>query len=322
MWLYAFALLIPDSILYIVLNYHFLSLYQEIEVHKLSKGENHTYRLVLENSGFLPIHKMTLSTYDDRCDLYEIINGKEVSLDIRDKMELFSGINCRYAGAYDVGIKGVTFTDPFNIFSVELNVPYSFKAIVRPRITSIANDALDFENLINSTGFKSTSQFEDIPGNDMRAFQNGDSLSTINWKISAKFSQLMVRLPNPMEKRTVTIIMEAEDWQNSKQDLEYLKRRDFFLEFVVSAAWHFGKQGVPLEIIYPSGNVKTLVVNSYESFMAFYNSIADGVFYNSQSSRNQLHSVIDEKRSEHGTDTCILIKEDCGNKEDFCSIIG
>ena len=41
--LYALLLVIPVSIAYIFVNYHFLSLFQEIEVHKVSKGENHIF---------------------------------------------------------------------------------------------------------------------------------------------------------------------------------------------------------------------------------------------------------------------------------------
>ena len=98
--------------------------------------------------------------------------------------------------------------------------------------------------------------------------------------------------------------------------------RDFFLEFVVSAAWNFGQQNVPLEIIYPSGDIKTSTVDSYESFMEFYNEIADGIFYRSDAVKTKLQSLIKEKSVDYDKNTCILIKEDSRDKKDFCSIIG
>lgn len=320
--LYALLLLIPVSATYIFVNYRLMTLYQEIEVHKVSKGENHNFRALIENSGILPIHKMALSTYDDRCDVYDIENGALISLDARDKTELSSQISCRYAGAYNVGIEKVSFTDPFNIFSVDIDVPYSFRAIVRPRITDIANKALDLENLINSTGLKSSRQFEEIPGSDMRTYQKGDPLSSINWKVSAKFSDLYVRLPDPMEKRHVTILMNASNIPEIDWDTQFLKKRDYFLEFAVSAAYYFGNQGVPVEIIYPSGDIKHSIVDSYDSFLEFYNVVADGIFYSSESVQRQLQSLIQEKRDSYGTDTWIILREDCDSKSDFCSIIG
>ena len=41
-WLYAVLLLIPLSAAYIGANYHFLRIFQEIEVHRLVRGEDHS----------------------------------------------------------------------------------------------------------------------------------------------------------------------------------------------------------------------------------------------------------------------------------------
>ncbi len=320
--LYALLLLIPVSIAYVFANYHFMSLFQEIEVHKVSKGENHVFRTFIENSGILPIHKMVLTTYHDRCDLYDIPNGAQISLDARGKEELSSKISCKYAGAYNIGIEKVSFADPFRIFSVDIDVPYSFRAIVRPRITDIATKTLDLENLINSTGLKSTRQLEEIPGSDMRPYQKGDALSSINWKVTAKLSDMMVRLPDPMEKRHVTILMYASDTPEIKWDTEFLKKRDYFLEFAVSATYHFGSQNVPVEVIYPSGDIKHSIVDSYDTFLQFYNIVADGIFYSSENVQKELLTIIDAKRGSYGTGTWIILREDCDNPTDFCSIIG
>ncbi len=113
--LFALLFLIPVSMLYILTNFIFLRLYQEVDVHKLTKGEVHSYRASLENTGILPIHNMTIGIYTDRCSLYKIPDGSRISLSAMEKKELLSGINCLYAGAYYVGIENVSFADPFNI---------------------------------------------------------------------------------------------------------------------------------------------------------------------------------------------------------------
>ena len=77
-WLNACLLLLPLSVAYILLNYHFLRFYQEIEVHRIVRGEDHRYLAKIENAGPLPIHKMRLRTWDDRCHLYEIEDGHQV----------------------------------------------------------------------------------------------------------------------------------------------------------------------------------------------------------------------------------------------------
>ncbi len=322
-WLYAILLILPISVLYIFINYRFLTLYQEIEVHRVSKGENHNFRIMLENEGVLPIHNMTLGLYEDRCDLYEISEDDEISLDIHEKKELFSNITCRYAGAYNVGARYLFFTDPFRVITARLEVPYSFRAVVSPRVTDIAEKFLDIENLVNNTGLKSASLYEETPGSDIRAYQAGDGLSKINWKLSARFSEFMVRVPDRMEKKTVTLILEASPSKEMERDLELLKRRDYFLEFAVSAAWHFGEQGVPVKLIFPAGEIKESIVDSYDTFLDFYNIVADGIFYRSDEEYERLQRMIKSGgNGQSDADTCILIREECEPGEDYCRIIG
>lgn len=317
--LYAILLILPISIAYIFINTVCLSLYQEVEVHKLAKGDTHSYRLTVENRGILPIHGMTFGLYRDRCDLNNLQEDTAISLGILGKKEIRSGISCKYAGAYNVGVETAIFRDPFKILKVRYPVPYSFRAIVSPRVTDIAEDALDIENLVNSSGLKSNRLFEEIPGSDMRAYRNGDSLSSINWKVSARLSDLFVRVPDKMEKRTVTLILGAVNVPEREQDTEYLKKRDYFLEFVVSAAWHFGQQGIPVRLIYPAGTIKESVVDSYDSFLEFYNIASDGIFYSTEEEYKKLFDhVTCGGDTRDDMDIRILIGEDKEPGEDYC----
>ena len=320
-WLYAILLLIPISIFYTILNYQFLRIYQEIEVHKVTRGEVHRLRAVIENSGVLPIHYMGIFTYTDRCQLNDITDGMRISLDGFEKKELTSGIICKYAGAYNVGIEKISLSDPFGLYQVTIDIPYTFKAVVNPPVTDIAFSVLEIENLINSMGLKSERQYEEIPGSDVRPYQKGDTFNSINWKVSAKAGELMVRLPDKMEKCPVTMVLLADKNPGSRLDIDYLKKRDFFLEFIISAAWHFADLSVPVHIIYPSGQIMERNVNSYESFMEFYNLVGDGIFYSTDMIYEQLKSRASGENG-HGYEnsTWILIKENPEPGEEFYNI--
>ena len=320
-WLYSAILLIPVSFIYILINYKFLTIYQDMGTHRVLKGDEHSLDLVLENVGFLPIHNMGITTYKDRCILGDIEDKMTLDIGSFKRKELSSPISCKFAGTYDVGVSEVFFTDPFKIFSVSFEVPYKFRAIVSPRITDAGERAVDIENIINNTGLKSIAQFEDIPGNDTREYRKGDAVSSINWKLSARLSKIMVRLPERKEKRTLTLIMDAVDVPERKQDMEFLKDRDKFLEFVVSCAYSFAVQGVPLKIIYPSGVVKEHVVNSYDSFLEFYGTVAESVFYGTKEDYNKLQELIANRSSVDGEETVILIREKPDIGEDYCKVI-
>ena len=320
--LYAVLLLIPFSALYIFVNYTFLRIYQEIEVHRPVRGEDHKYRAKIENAGILPIHAMGLHVYSDRCSLYELEDGQELSLGAGESRELTSGISCRYAGSYDVGIHSVSFTDPFALFTLTLEVPYTFRAVVSPPVTDLADRVLDLENRINSTGLRSSRLSEETPGSDMRPYQRGDALSSINWKVSARLETLVTRIPDKMEKRTVTIIMQAAYDPEREPDLEQLQKRDFFLEFAVSAVWHFAGQGIPVRLIFPAGKVTRTTADSYETFMEFYEIAADGIFYYSEQEYEHFLALAADPRSSTNEDgTWILIREDPEPGQDPFTVI-
>ncbi len=317
-WLYAMLLLIPLSVGYTFLSYRNLRIYQELDAIKITKGETHTYRAVFENIGILPIYKMGIYLYTDRCILREIEDGLKLSLHTFSRVELLSDINCLYAGAYYIGIEKLSLADPFGIFDIVLDIPWSFRAIVRPQITDKANAALEIENLINSMGLKSDRLLEEIPGSDMRSYHPGDPLHSINWKISAKFNDLVVRLPDKMEKRTLTLFLLAANTPENSQDIEFLKKRDFFLEFIVSATRYFCEQGVPLRVIYPSGEKKETTINSYQSFMEFYDVLADHIYYGSNRTLLDMQQLSDTRRnSVYENDTWIIIKENPVSGEEF-----
>jgi uncharacterized protein (DUF58 family) len=321
--LYGIILLIPSSVLCILLNYKFLSVYQELDSHRVVKGDRHDLMISFDNTGFLPVHGMELILHSDRCDFYGLNDRERVDVKARSGIKLMAKAVCIYGGAYDIGLKAIGLTDPFGIITAEINVSYNFRAIVSPKITDIANAYMDIENTANSFGSKSDVRTEEIPGNDMRDYSPGDPLRSINWKVSARLGRHMVRVPDKMDTRRITLILEASDMPLREQDTDFLKRRDSFLEFAVSAAWYFTGRGLPVNIIYPSGKITDKLVGSYESFQEFYSDVSGGMTYRSDDERDRMHKLVQERRTGlNGDGTSVIILEDRWNSEDYCIVIG
>ena len=183
--------------------------------------------------------------------------------------------------------------------------------MVSPPVTDLADTVLDLENLFNSSYLKSSRLTEDTPGSDMRPYQTGDPLKAINWKVSARLGEMVPRIPDKMEKRTVTILMQAAYDPDREPDPAFLQKRDYFLEFAVSAAWHFAGQGVPVRLLYPAGRIVDRTIDSYETFMDFYNTVADGIFYYSKQEFEQFRALSEDlRKSAYDNTTGILIRED------------
>ena len=91
----------------------------------------------------------------------------------------------------------------------------------------------------------------------------------------------------------------------------FLQKRDYFLEFAVSAAWHFAGQGIPVRLLYPAGRIVDRTIDSYETFMDFYNTVADGIFYYSKQEFEQFRALSEDlRKSAYDNTTGILIRED------------
>ena len=319
--LYGSLLLLPVSFLYTLLNYHYLFIYQALDGNRVVKGDPHVLTLTFENTGILPVHNMELILHSDRCSCADIKDGDLISLQPQSRKGIKTKVICLYGGTYDIGLKRVGFSDAFGIYSVLFTVPYYCRAIVSPKITDLADAVMDIENITNSTGSKSDIKTEEIPGNEMRDYYPGDPYKTINWKVSARLNRLTVRIPDKLDTRSVTLILEAVNVPEKDWDTDYIRRRDHFLEFAVSAAWFFTKRGLPLNIIYPSGKITEIHIASYEDFLGFYNDVSGGISYRSDDEKERMHRLTQERRqSGYGDETRVIITEDFWPGEDFCFI--
>ena len=221
----------------------------------------------------------------------------------------------------DIGIEKISLEDPFGIYKVILDVPYKFRAVVSPQITDMASKAIEIENIFNNRGLSSDNLVQEIPGSDIRPYVAGDSLHSINWKVSAKIGDIMVRVPDNMERQTVTMLLLADEKEEDKYTITALKRRDYFLEFIVSAAWYFASEDMPVKFIYPAGRISQFTVDSKRSFSEFYSIVADGIFYNSPGVYKDLKDTLQNQgKGVYGEDTWIVVTENPKENEEFCRI--
>ena len=187
-------------------------------------------------------------------------------------MEFESELVCRYAGAYDVGIRAFEIGDCFHLFSFLHKAPTRFRVIVSPRITDAAEAMMDFEEIRNQMELRNTLLCENISGNELREYRQGDSLKRVHWKNSARAQKLLVRRPEPRQMQEIHIMMIPA---RSGSQMERIRQRDRFLELAVSAADYFCTRNKPVTFHYPKGGLRTRIIDSYGAFREFYTEIPD-----------------------------------------------
>lgn len=267
------VLLVPvASGLYLMYVCQFIRFYQNLPSHRVTKGEMTSYRLSVENTGPLPFVSVTLLLEKELCIVRGLEDGTRITLMPGERMEFESELICRYSGAYNIGIRAFDIGDCFHLFILHHRAPTRFRVIVSPRITDAAGALMDFEEIRNQMELQNALLSENISGNELREYREGDSLKRVHWKNSARAQKLLVRRPEPRQMQELHIVMIPA--QGGRQ-IEQIRQRDRFLELAVSMADYFCTRNKPVTFHYPKGGMQTRLIDSYGSFREFYTEIPD-----------------------------------------------
>jgi len=249
-----------------------LHFYQELSAHKVTKGDLVSYRLILENTGILPIVSVKLIMEKERSQIQKLDDEKKLSLMPGERITFEGEMVCRYSGAYNIGVIAFLIEDCFHFFTSRYKAPSDFRAIVKPRLTEDAAGQIDFDDLRSQMEMKIPYFFENILSNDLREYHYGDSLKQIHWKNTARTNEVLVRKPEPKQIQGFHIVMiQAE----VSEELEAVVRRDRFLEAAVSIAHYFFMQSKPVTFHYYENGMNSYLVDSYLNFNEFYEEIPD-----------------------------------------------
>lgn len=242
--------------------------------HRLTKGEQSQYTLIVENVGFLPFVRLTLCMETDRAHLPGIEPEQDISLKPGERWTSASQIVCRYAGTYVVGLLSYRMEDCFHLCRVELPVPAPFRAVVLPALPEDGDRPPELEALRSVLEVRTPYLSDASLGNDLREYRRGDSVRRIHWKNSARAQKLLTRLPEPKEMQRMQVVMIPAPLTDALPDVI---RRDRFLELAVSVAYYFCREKKPVEFFVPKGTVQRRTVDAFETFREFYENLPDEV---------------------------------------------
>ena len=283
-----------------------LRFYQGPSSHLATRSEGFSFPIILENTGPLPIVSLKLIMEKELCSFLNFDDAQVRSLNPGSRLEFTPEIVCLFAGAYPVGAKQFVIRDCFGLFSYTGRIPSPWRAVVRPQITSRADALLDMEQIRSAMEIRSIS-LESTLGSELREYQKGDSLRHIHWKNSARSGTLLVRRPEPRQMEQIRVLLlpdngdaeklrsdgshpgrfggaappshgtgDAAAEQNGSADPLYAtRRRDQFLELIVSIADYFCRQNQSVVFWYPLETMQEMIVDSYENFQQFYERIPD-----------------------------------------------
>ncbi len=248
--LFAVLLLPLVSFLCLVIAFASLKLSQGVKDHILYKGEETSYRFVLRNRGPFICTGVELRLYTSLFEAKELEPFQFVSLPPGDRIETTARIRCLYRGTYQIGVESIAATDFLNLFRLKRSARTSQATVqVLPRVIRLKRlaSAPDEEDTKNFS--VPSVRVQEQPDVESRPYTAGDGLRTVNWKLSARQQELLVRKYTGRPKLKILLAVDLSEIK-LKKPLDRIITEDKIIETALSAADHFLRRHVPLEVSY------------------------------------------------------------------------
>jgi hypothetical protein len=266
--------------IYLLFVFIRLKIYQSIDSKVVVKGDKIGYKYTLSNETIIHFANVKTEFISDysRVDSEGLM--REISLAPNQKSENITELTCLYRGEYRVGVKSVVMRDYLGIFKIRRQYPSTMNIRVYPRVVKLTSlAALNFGGDVKSLPF-TYRQGQEID-TQTRPFTFGDSIQSINWKISAKsgLNELHVRNRVESPKEKIVLYIDTSPIKGSKK----IQNEDKILEITLAIADFYLNKKIETEIIYYSDELNRVSINSRENFAQFYDSCLNLTFMSDMS---------------------------------------
>ncbi len=180
------------------------------------------------------------------------------------KSTISYNLESKVSGNAEIKIDSIYISDYLGMFRFKLkNIKVnSLNITIVPDIHEINKTSVFLRSICDSiisdddeetenTGLSTNS----ISGYEHREYVQGDSLKKINWKLSAKKGNLMVRLDEAVSSVNLTFVMDFIKEKYIANDLYELLLEERLVEGMLSMINSFVKQGITCDLLYVSNGI-------------------------------------------------------------------
>ncbi len=193
--IFLFVLILPLlSLLHLFLQVISVKLYLDVSAQEVPKHSAVDFSLTLSNESPLPfpfVEAVITVPADDavRC----ISQRTRLSLIPFGNYVIEKTLAFAYRGAYEIGVSELCVYDFFRLFRYRVKMDLFQEVFVLPRRLSLASDSGGDQRQEETDTVVLLRGQDNTEMSDIRAYQPGDSLRAIHWKLSGKTQDLMVR---------------------------------------------------------------------------------------------------------------------------------
>ena len=216
----------------------------EVDTASALRGERLGCTLTLVNNSFLPIP-----------EIYVRMGGRRVRFEEDERMRIslapgevrklrFSPL-CTHCGKTDVGAVLLRLRDPFAL--AERRVTAMESVQVEPRLVRISQLLISQPEEREQRPASRMYLGDRVPSGELRAYQPGDDVRRVNWKVSALQGRPMLRVTEPEGRDALVLLpdmrkaLPADETENLVQDS--------IREGSLTLADWFLRRGIPLYVL-------------------------------------------------------------------------
>lgn len=275
--LFYVTLILPAvSLLYTGIIYFRFKYLQGTDRRTALKGESINFLFSVSNEDFFIYPYITVNLYGTDTVFNREMQRKSFSLAPRRGKQYTFGLECKYRGQYQVGIRSIEIEDFLGIFRWNYRAGEPVPITVYPKIIHLERFRLQ-TNFISEAHSILNNRYEDMSTiSDIRKYQYGDSLKKIHWKLSAKMNEIMVRNYQSTSQTSVTMFLDLK--QNPFSPERNIMLEDKLIESVVSVLHYCLANWIHVNLVYYAEEIVTLEGKNPMEFDGIYNILSTIAF--------------------------------------------
>lgn len=242
--LYISVLLPALSLLYTVLVYEKIKIFQSIESRSTVKNQPVPYVCRVSNeTKLLSFTQIELRFHSD---LSEVSGAKErqiMTLPAGASDEIKADVICHRRGRYTIGVEKILISDILGLFKPSFDPPVEYPVTVYPRIVRL--EKLGIFTFEGVKAANSSDRCETAAGDTVHEYAAGDDPRLIHWKASARTGKLQVRQISALERPNMVIVVDTRKF--SEGDTAIM-REDNLLEALLAMCDYCLSRGIAADV--------------------------------------------------------------------------
>lgn len=260
------------SLLYICLVRFRFRIFQYTEGRTFVVGQKAGYKFSLQNEDLFGFAGVRVKFLADFSTIVGFDENEEYELFPLTGLERETELICKYRGKYDVGVEKIMITDYLRLFTTTVNNTSRVEAYVHPRLVHLS----EVKNAGLSIAAARTTAHGDTLDVLTREYRPGDDIRHINWKVSARRQQLMVRKTIGEDQPGVGIIMDS--CRYGRTPIEYLPVENKIIETVLALSYYYLEHNVPVQSIYLERELTVKRTDNVAGYDGLYGIFSDFEF--------------------------------------------